>query len=533
MTIDDEFEQELREIFKEQFVNNSVDVKNSIVKLGDCDTYEDAVNNLFRIFHSIKANSTYFGYEDITKLAVTVENVLNALRDINPPIGEGVLEWFDKVEHQYSVWTNEMQESEEEFSRVNVELLNAVQVGSESKNPALLLKKQSVVYYNKSKKASIKLLAMLNKYAESVIHISDKSSFEKHLKEEKPNICIMDIGDECIEASKIFYKYIPVSALIVFLDKSDKSTHIKLGLEGIHHIITRPIMQDALYRELLRVVESHFTSRRFIIDNKKIQEFIQTLHPLSDSILQIQSVCNDGESSIKDLIKVVKKDPLISGMILQAAKSPLYNLDEISTIDHAVTLLGKRQVQAVALTKAIDEFDTKDLSVYTMDDKTFSNVATLRLILMIKWYSKVSIAALSILSTTAILGNIGQLLMAQEIAKMGKQEEFSKFAHKYSIQYAEEKVLQTTTSHVSSDIASFWELDSDIIDSLRFSDNPKNAPDEVYDLALANYVVFRLIRLDGKIEAEIPKRVKKALLDKGLSLLALQNALDSILELEI
>ena len=530
---DDDFEQELREIFKEQFINSALHVKQSIVALGNCDTYKESVDNLFRIFHGIKANSVYFHYKNIAKLALSVENVLTALRDVNPPISEDILEWFDKVSGQYTLWANEMQEGDDTLSSLNQEILSAVQIGAQAKNSAVLLKEQSIVYFNKNKKVSSKLLAMLNKYAASVVHISHASAFEKYLKEQKPNICIMDIGEGCVDASKIFYKYIPTSALIVFLDKSDKNTHIKLGLKGIHHIITRPIMQDALYRELLRVVDSHFTSRRFIIDNSKIQAFIQTLHPLSDSILQIQKVCNSNESSIKDLIKVVKKDPLASGMILQAAKSPLYNLEEINTVDHAITLLGKRKVQAIALTQARDAFDTAGLHVYNINDTVFSNVATLRLILMIKWYSKVSISALAILSTTAILGNIGQLLLAQEIQKMGKEEEFLNFAKKYSMEYAEEKILQTSTPLVSSDIASFWELDSDIVDSLRYSDNPKNAPDEVYDLALANYVVFRIIKLDGTIEAEIPKRVKKALLDKGLSLQSLQNALDTILKLEI
>lgn len=66
---------------------------------------------------------------------------------------------------------------------------------------------------------------------------------------------------------------------------------------------------------------------------------------------------------------------------------------------------------------------------------------------------------------------------------------------------------------MSSDIFRYWNLHKDIVDCVRFSDNPQNAPVEIYDLALANYVVFRLIPLNGEVVREIPERIKELLLD--------------------
>lgn len=56
-------------------------------------------------------------------------------------------------------------------------------------------------------------------------------------------------------------------------------------------------------------------------------------------------------------------------------------------------------------------------------------------------------------------------------------------------------------------------------------------PVEIYDLALVNYVVFRLIPLNGEVVREIPERIKELLLDQGMDIETLQNALDAVMEL--
>ncbi len=300
---------------------------------------------------------------------------------------------------------------------------------------------------------------------------------------------------------------------------------------GVYHFVTYPLRPDELRRELITITESHFSDRKFVIVNKEIENFVLELQAFPDSIRRIQGICNSNEASIKDLIQAVKQDPVIAGIVMQEVKNPLYNLPEIKTIDKAVSLLGNKYLNVIVLKQLHQYFDFSDLEAYGISYKEFSDVATKRYLLMLLWYSKVSISALATLSTATILGNLGQLLIAKELKRKKKDKVFKMILEHYSLEYAEQKVMHTTTARVSSNILSFWNLDKDIIDSVRFSDNPEYAPIEVYDLALANYVIFHLVGLDGKVTPTIPKKMQQLLLDQGLNIDLLQSALDSVIEL--
>ena len=522
---------EIYEIFKDQFINNMSQMKRGVVDLGSEKNYTTAVNNLFRIFHGLKANCRHFHFEAIIAFADKAEQMLGALREIEGPAQENIIEWFEKAYEQCLQWQEEMQGEVETFSLANPWLFEVGHIEAGRESLASILKKRSVVYFDtnieRSNKLGIEMLFIVKSFKGAYSF----ATFERILAEEKPDICIVNVGDNCVRTSILHKQYTPNAAFIAIVDKVDKQSLLKLGLKEIYHILKAQFVFDELYRELLTVTDAHFTSRRCLIDNRKIQNFIATLQPLSITIVRIQEICENPELSIQDLIKVVKQDPIISGQLLRTANNPLFTLRAVNNIDQAVILFGMKQVQAIALSHMVDEFKTVDLSMYHSNENIFSSVATLRLALMVKWYSKVSVADLYSLSITAILGNIGQLLIAREILELGKKEEFLKIASTQMIQFTEEKLIHTTTAFVSSDIVEYWKLEQNIVDAIRFSDHPKDAPKEIADLALANHVVYRLIGLDGKVETTVPEEFKKVLEKRGMKVDSLQKALDDVVAL--
>ena len=67
---------------------------------------------------------------------------------------------------------------------------------------------------------------------------------------------------------------------------------------------------------------------------------IKSLPPLPKTVIDMQRVCNDPNSSINDLVKTVDHDPMIVANLLKAANSPLYSLRrEINSVAQAVSLL--------------------------------------------------------------------------------------------------------------------------------------------------------------------------------------------------
>jgi HD-like signal output (HDOD) protein len=303
---------------------------------------------------------------------------------------------------------------------------------------------------------------------------------------------------------------------------------MKLLKTGTSHVITNPLNAKVFHNELIYITKIYFTSQNIIIDNKKILEFIQNLKPLPNTLFQIIQICDDEELPIKDLTKVIKSDPIISANILNAANSPLYGSTQIKTIDQAVTKLGKRAVKALSMSGLSKKLGEIDLSPYNMDENTFSDVSMKRLSLMLKWYSKVSIADLTVLSSTAVLGNLGQILLSREIINLNSSDKFKSLCETFCISHAEEKVMYTTTTLVTSQILNYWKLSSDIVSTIAYSDNPKEAPEELRELIIANNIVYKLVQLNGVVLDEIPDDVLVLMGENNLDVAPLQKALDSI-----
>jgi HD-like signal output (HDOD) protein len=232
--------------------------------------------------------------------------------------------------------------------------------------------------------------------------------------------------------------------------------------------------------------------------------------------------------SIKDLTHAVKKDPIMSANILKVASSYFYDENELKTIEKAISKLGKTAIKAISLKDASKSLGEIDLTPYQINEKDFARVSMLRLSLMVQWYSKVSNIDLSVLSTTALLGNIGQILIAKEIMRIDKIDEFQELCNVFDINSAEEKLLHTSTAIVSSQILKFWRLPYDIVNVLAFSDIPEEAPKSLKHLIIANNIVYNLVDLRGDVSKEIPKNILTIMSTYGLDIYPLQNALNNI-----
>ena len=245
--------------------------------------------------------------------------------------------------------------------------------------------------------------------------------------------------------------------------------------------------------------------------------------------MQIQQVCDDEDLSINDLVDVIKTDPIIVGIVLNAANNPIYGLkSQNNSIENVVAIFGKKTVKAICFGMMSTYLGEMKLRPYKTDEKKFVETGSLRLALMTAWYVHVDKNLLSTLSTTAILGNLGQLLISKEVEKIGIVEEFQEVSLQKSFNEAEEELLHTNSAYVTSDILNFWNLKPDIIDAIRYSADIANAPLEIKSLAIANFIVYNLVHLDASIEKEIPDDIVHLLSEEGLSLEPLQAALKTI-----
>jgi HD-like signal output (HDOD) protein len=262
----------------------------------------------------------------------------------------------------------------------------------------------------------------------------------------------------------------------------------------------------------------------------EIIKIIESIPPLPDTVIKINQVASDPESAVKDLAKEIKKDPIATANILKEARSPLYGFKNVDTVDKAVAQFGKDTSRAISLAAVAKESLSIDLSPYDMDVEDFSKTSQQRAFLMLKWFSRVDFSKLSTLSISALLGNLGQVVVAQALIEDNKVEQFKELVEQKGVKEAEKELIGNTSTHLTSMILKHWQFDDVIVDAIDYSDCYSDADENITKLALANHIVYSLVNYKSKVAMSLDENTEELLIEYKMKPNYLKLALESIVD---
>lgn len=93
-----------------------------IIDLTKPNMYKRSINELFRVFHNIKSASSYLKLTSMSKLAAFVEDELEVLRDLEPPISEETTTWLLAISDMFSAWQEDIK-MDKELTKIKYSLL--------------------------------------------------------------------------------------------------------------------------------------------------------------------------------------------------------------------------------------------------------------------------------------------------------------------------------------------------------------------------------------------------------------------------
>ncbi len=249
---------------------------------------------------------------------------------------------------------------------------------------------------------------------------------------------------------------------------------------------------------------------------------IKNLPPLPKSVLEVQKITNNPNSSIKDLVKIIKTDPLITANLLKAANSPLYGFTkQIKTVDMAVSLFGMSTVKGFVISFAVRNTLKFDLSAYGISEDQFHTVSTDRNALGFNWY-RLNKDKLDIISTDSFLIDIGAVVISLYLKSKGEAEKFKNRLTKENRYKLEKEFIGLSTAEVTAEIFKHWNFSEELIKPILNINNPNDEYSKVMD-------VLRTIinLLEPNNEKNIQKGLKKAE-EYGLDADSLKVAVDLI-----
>jgi len=242
--------------------------------------------------------------------------------------------------------------------------------------------------------------------------------------------------------------------------------------------------------------------------NSKIFQKINSLPPLPKSVLEVQRITNDPNSSIKDLVKIIKEDPMLTANLLKVANSPLYGFArEIKSVDQAVSLFGMTPIKGFVISFAVRNSIKFDLSTYGITENFFHDISIKRNALAFNWYK--GNKKIDSIATDAFLLDLGAVIISLVLVSENKADEFKNKLTKENRDELEKEYVGTTTLEITYEIFKHWHFSDELIKPLKnLISNEKN--NEYLEESYALDVIRTMFNMLGEDEEDYKKAIEKA-----------------------
>lgn len=261
-----------------------------------------------------------------------------------------------------------------------------------------------------------------------------------------------------------------------------------------------------------------------IIDN------IKALPPLSSTIIKINQIYANENSTVKDMANVIEQDPMIIANILKIANSPLYGFGrEIKNASQAVSLFGMSMTRSIAIGNSIKKLLNVDMQPYNVTSDEFAHVSSLQAALILNWYKKIDKQKAEKLYLAAFLQETGKILIASEVIQNDEGISFaSEVENSNSLATVERAYVNASCGEVTALVFKHWGFDSDFIEMIKYSDAPSSAQDEIKEFAMALNIVKTIIPINRPFSEMAINFGLKIALDAGYKVELLEESISSM-----
>ncbi len=196
---------------------------------------------------------------------------------------------------------------------------------------------------------------------------------------------------------------------------------------------------------------------------------ILALPHMVDEILEITSGKN---SSAADLTAIIETDPALTTRILSIANSPYYGfVKKISTISHAVVVLGFQEIQNIALGMSVVQLFDRRGSEFTEKLWRHSFAVGVGTRMMAKYFNLNQDGKYFV---GGLLHDVGKIFLSQYLTEVFREmiSAMEKEENKRTYHVLEEEFFGISHAEVGGRLMDSWMFPQDISDAVRFHHEP-------------------------------------------------------------
>lgn len=202
---------------------------------------------------------------------------------------------------------------------------------------------------------------------------------------------------------------------------------------------------------------------------KRVISVTGNLPPVPHVAAKMMELVGNEETSVRDLQKVISADQALTARILKMANSVFYSFDQkISTLSHAIVILGFRAVQSMAIAASSRSLFVKKGAQFGLKEKllwehSIGAAMGCRQVARLVGYEAEETAFI-----VGLLHDIGKAVLNQVIPKKYGKIVESVYNEGTSFSEVEMEVLGFDHSHIGALIAQKWNFDWEMVETIAY-----------------------------------------------------------------
>ncbi len=199
---------------------------------------------------------------------------------------------------------------------------------------------------------------------------------------------------------------------------------------------------------------------------EKIEKLIATIDnipPLPEISTAVMTELKNEEVSIIEVSELIERDVSLATQILKVANSPAYGAtNTISSIQHAIMMLGLQEVKSLLLAFAVQEFFTTDAKNTELRKRfwTHSRVCSYTALLLAHHFKQ---GDTSTFFLSGLIHDIGKLIIDQFMHDEFQQVIWHITKHNCSFSEAEKQLLGMTHYQIGGKLLQHWNFPQQVI----------------------------------------------------------------------
>lgn len=206
--------------------------------------------------------------------------------------------------------------------------------------------------------------------------------------------------------------------------------------------------------------------------NDKILKSIKSLPPFPATIQRVTGLLNNPDTSLSELVNVIKLDQSITANILKMVNSAYFGLrHEVDNVNDAVMYLGRKNIMRAVLPAGLARYFKKTRGYEIEAVELWEHSVGVALMCQIL-SKRLKQSEDQRLFTAAILHDIGKVVLGEFVHESFQKIQNLVTNQNYSFLEAEEEVLGVNHADLGGEIAFLWKFPVEIRETIAYHHRP-------------------------------------------------------------